>query len=149
MGTQLLPPLKGYSSPPNFRFMSVVAKRLDGSKIKIKIKYPYLLSHAFRNYFTMPHYGSAVYAIDPYHLPVFAVINFELLHYLYQHGLISKHQHGYLLKRSTCTASVVLLQQCHCRNRHRAKLQNLSPPSVLFQSSRNCFTTHGRHRRKK
>jgi len=32
--------------------------------------------------------------------------------------------------------SVVLLQQCHCRNRHRGKHQNLSPPSVLFQSSR-------------
>jgi len=35
--------------------------------------------------------------------------------------------------------SVVLLQQCHCRNRHRAKLQNLSPPSVLFESSRIFF----------
>jgi len=32
--------------------------------------------------------------------------------------------------------SVVLLQQCHCRNRHRGKLQSLSPPSVLFESSR-------------
>ena len=32
--------------------------------------------------------------------------------------------------------SVVLLQQCHCRYRHRGKLQNLSPPSVLFESSR-------------
>ena len=32
--------------------------------------------------------------------------------------------------------SVVLLQQCHCRNRHRDKLQNLPPPSVLFESSR-------------
>jgi len=31
--------------------------------------------------------------------------------------------------------SVVLLQQWHCRNRHRDKLQNLSPPSVLFESS--------------
>ena len=32
--------------------------------------------------------------------------------------------------------TVVLLQQCHCRNRHRGKLQNLSPPSVLFEWSR-------------
>jgi len=32
-------------------------------------------------------------------------------------------------------SSVVLLQQCHCRNIHRGKLQNLSPPSVLFESS--------------
>jgi len=32
--------------------------------------------------------------------------------------------------------SVVLLQQCHCRNPHRDKLQNLSPPLVLFESSR-------------
>jgi len=31
--------------------------------------------------------------------------------------------------------SVVLLQQCHCWNRHRGKLQNLSPPAVLFESS--------------
>ena len=31
------------------------------------------------------------------------IINFELLHYLYQHGLISKHEHGFLHKRSTCT----------------------------------------------
>ena len=30
--------------------------------------------------------------------------------------------------------SVVLLQQCHCWNRHRGKLQNLSPLSVLFES---------------
>ena len=29
--------------------------------------------------------------------------------------------------------TVVLLQQCHCRNRHRGKLQNLSPLSVLFE----------------
>jgi len=34
-------------------------------------------------------------------------------------------------------ASVVLLQQCHCRNRHKGKLQNVSPPSVLFESSQN------------
>ena len=32
--------------------------------------------------------------------------------------------------------SVVLLQQCHCRNRQRGKLRNLSSPSVLFESSR-------------
>ena len=32
--------------------------------------------------------------------------------------------------------SVVLLQQCHCWNRLRGKLQNLSPPSVLLESSR-------------
>ena len=32
--------------------------------------------------------------------------------------------------------SVVLLEPCHCRNRHRGKLQNLSRPSVLFESSR-------------
>jgi len=46
-------------------------------------------------------------------------------------------------------ASVVLLQQCHCQNRHRGKLQNVSPPSVLFESSRNFFTIQRRHRRKK
>jgi len=45
--------------------------------------------------------------------------------------------------------SVVLLQQCHCRNRHRGKLQNLSPPSVLFKSSRISFTIHRRHRCRK
>ena len=28
------------------------------------------------------------------------------------------------------------LQQCLCQNRHRGKLQNVSPPSVLFESSR-------------
>jgi len=38
---------------------------------------------------------------------------------------------------------------CHCRNRRRGKLQNLSPPSVLFESSRNFFIIHRRHRRKK
>ena len=34
--------------------------------------------------------------------------------------------------------SVLLLQQCHCQNHHRGKLQNLpvSPPSVLFELSR-------------
>jgi len=32
-------------------------------------------------------------------------------------------------------SSAVLLQQCHCWNHHRGKLQNLSPPSVLFESS--------------
>jgi len=37
--------------------------------------------------------------------------------------------------------SVVLLQQCHCRNRHRGKLQNLSPPSVLFKSSQFFYNT--------
>jgi len=31
--------------------------------------------------------------------------------------------------------SVVLLQQCHCRNSHRGKLQNLPPLSILFESS--------------
>ena len=45
--------------------------------------------------------------------------------------------------------SIVLLQQCHCRNRHRGKLQNEAPPSALFESSRNFFTIHRRHRRKK
>jgi len=44
--------------------------------------------------------------------------------------------------------SVVLLQQCHCQNRNRDKLQNLSPASVLFESSRIFFTIHRRHRRK-
>ena len=44
--------------------------------------------------------------------------------------------------------SVVLLQLCHCRNRHRGKLQNLSPPSVLFESSRIFFTIHRRRKRK-
>ena len=43
---------------------------------------------------------------------------------------------------------VVLLQQCHCRNRHRGKLQNLSPASILFESS-PFFTIHRRHRCKK
>jgi len=43
----------------------------------------------------------------------------------------------------------VLLQQCHCRNRHRGRLQNVSPPSVLFESSQIFFTIHKRHRRKK
>ena len=33
------------------------------------------------------------------------------------------------------TLSVLLLQQCHCRNCHRGKLQNLSPPSLSFESS--------------
>ena len=37
--------------------------------------------------------------------------------------------------------NIVLLQQCHCRNRHRGKLQNLSPPSVLFTSSRIFYNT--------
>ena len=46
-------------------------------------------------------------------------------------------------------ASVVLLQQCHRRNRRRGKVQNVSPPSVLFESSWNFFTIHRRHRRKK
>jgi len=46
-------------------------------------------------------------------------------------------------------ASVVLLQQCHCRNRHRGKLQNVSSLSVLFESSWNFFTIHRIHRRKK
>ena len=32
--------------------------------------------------------------------------------------------------------NVVLLPQCHCRNRHRSKVQNLFPPLVLFESSR-------------
>ena len=36
-------------------------------------------------------------------------------------------------------ASVVQLQQYHCRNRHRDKLQNVSPPSVLFEASLNFF----------
>ena len=45
--------------------------------------------------------------------------------------------------------SVVLLQQCHCRNHHRGTLQNLSPPSVLFESSRIFFTIPRRHRHKK
>ena len=45
--------------------------------------------------------------------------------------------------------SIVLLQQWHCRNRHRGKLQNLSPPSVLFESSRFFFAIHKRHKRKK
>ena len=36
--------------------------------------------------------------------------------------------------------TIVLLQQCHCLNLHRGKLQNLSPPSVLLESSRIFFT---------
>jgi len=39
--------------------------------------------------------------------------------------------------------SVVMLQQCHCRNRNRGKLQNISPPSALFESS-PFFTIHKR-----
>jgi len=46
-------------------------------------------------------------------------------------------------------STVVLLQQCHCRNRYRDKLQNLSPPSVLLESSRTFSTIHRRRRRKK
>lgn len=45
--------------------------------------------------------------------------------------------------------NVVLLQQCHCRNCDRGRFQNLSPPSVLFESSWIFFTIHRRHRRKK
>jgi len=45
-------------------------------------------------------------------------------------------------------ASVVLLQQCHCRNHHRGKLQNVSHPSVLFESSR-IFLQYTGDRRKK
>jgi len=45
--------------------------------------------------------------------------------------------------------SVVLLQQCHCQNHNRGKLQNVSPPPVLFESTRNFFTVHKRHRPKK
>jgi len=37
--------------------------------------------------------------------------------------------------------SVVLLQQCHCRNHDRGKLQNLSTPSVLFEWSRIFYNT--------
>ena len=37
--------------------------------------------------------------------------------------------------------SVVLLHQCQCRNRHRGKLQDLSPPPVLFESSRIFYNT--------
>ena len=39
-------------------------------------------------------YLSRVYVVD---------INSELLIYLYQHGLISKRQHRFLRKHSTCT----------------------------------------------
>ena len=39
--------------------------------------------------------------------------------------------------------SVVLLQQCHCRNRHRGKLQNLSSPSVFCSNQvKFVFTIH-------
>ena len=37
--------------------------------------------------------------------------------------------------------SVGLLLQCHCRNRHRGKLQNLCPRSVLFESSPIFYNT--------
>ena len=37
--------------------------------------------------------------------------------------------------------SIVLLQQCYCRHRHRTKLQNLSPPSVLFEWSLFFYNT--------
>jgi len=38
-------------------------------------------------------------------------------------------------------ASVVLLLQCHCRSRNRGKVQNVSPSSVLLESSRNFYNT--------
>jgi len=44
--------------------------------------------------------------------------------------------------------SVVVLQQCHCRNRHRGKLHNVSPPSVLFDWTRIFFTIHRRQTQK-
>ena len=31
------------------------------------------------------------------------IINVEVLNYLLQHGLISKYQHGFLYKHSTCS----------------------------------------------
>jgi len=46
-------------------------------------------------------------------------------------------------------SSVMLLQQCHCRNRHSGKLQNVSPPSVLFESSPIFLQYTGDHRLKK
>ena len=61
-----------------------------------------------------------------------------------------------------CTPSAIRGQYCRgtlrsawgCRNgkrwnRHRGKIQSLSPPSVLFESSPNFFTIHWRHRCKK
>jgi len=44
-------------------------------------------------------------------------------------------------RRVNIPAIVVLLQQCHCRNRHTGKLQNVSHPSVLFESSRIFYNT--------
>jgi len=38
------------------------------------------------------------------------IINLELINYLFQHGLISKHQHGFLHKHSTCSN---LLESVH------------------------------------
>jgi len=46
-----------------------------------------------------------------------------------------------------CTPPVMPLHAAGgCRN---GKLQNVSPPSVMFESSRIFFTIHRRHRRKK
>ena len=46
--------------------------------------------------------------------------------------------------------TVVLLQQCHCRNRHRGKTSKSISSSVSFvQIQSNFFTIHRRHRRKK
>jgi len=39
-------------------------------------------------------------------------------------------------------SSVVLLQQCNCRNYYSGKLQNISHPSVLFESGPIFFTIH-------
>ena len=38
-------------------------------------------------------------------------------------------------------ASVVLLQQCHCQNHHRGKLENVSPPSVFQIESKFFYKT--------
>jgi len=47
-------------------------------------------------------------------------------------------------------SSVVLLQQCHCQNRHRGKLQkSISSVSFVRIESKFFFTTHRRHRLKK
>ena len=50
--------------------------------------------------------------------------------------------------RSRAAGSITISRRASCCC-HRGKLQNVSPPSVLFESSRIFFTLHRRHSRKK
>ena len=45
-------------------------------------------------------------------------------------------------------ASVVLLQQCHCRNCHRGKTSKCISSVSFLRIESNFFTMHRRHRRK-